>query len=77
VQANDGMGTLGRFCSWTGREKMNLYGKEQFDVAIYLTRKELGSAGRLTFSLTLGVMSLHTTRYTSSIVSQVPKTSCL
>ena len=68
MKANDGMGTLGRFCSWTGREKMNLYGKEQFDVAIYLTRKELGSAGRLTFSLTLGVISVRTTRCMSTTV---------
>ena len=46
VKENDGTGTLGRFCRWTGREKMNdFYGREQYDVAIYLTRKELGSAG--------------------------------
>ncbi|KAI0225806.1 A disintegrin and metalloproteinase with thrombospondin motifs 14 [Lamellibrachia satsuma] len=51
VQANDGLGTLGRFCRWTGQKRLNdIYSKVQFDVAIYLTREELGSAGKFTFS---------------------------
>ena len=47
VIKGDGKETLDRFCHWANGEKpKNKNRDEDFDVAVYITREEIGPAGR-------------------------------